>query len=113
LSDPLRVDGVAGLSIDTHFLAISDLVPHANGEVRFVVPEGNVGNVEGGFLFYELAGLTLLGLHVPLDHVQAFDKHAIPLGVDPDDSAQTALVLSGDHLDLVVFFDAVFAYGDS
>src|ERR671915_432504 len=43
---------------------------------------------------------------VALDHVQALDVHALPLGIGADDLAGLALVLAGDDHDLVVGADA-------
>src|SRR5918992_2485161 len=43
---------------------------------------------------------------VALDHVQALDVHAVPLGIGANDLAGLALVLAGDDDDLVVGADA-------
>src|SRR5690606_13548918 len=95
---------------DPHLLAglLVDLVADPGG-VPLVVEDHHVRDVDGGLLGHDAAGLgpppAGLDLGVLADPVHTLDQHPVELGVDRDDLAPRAAVLTGDHLDHVVLPD--------
>src|SRR5919198_2902132 len=94
---------------DAHAAAVAALDAHPRGLLVLGIEDRHVGDVELTLLLdhadrhVRAAGQRAL---VALDHVQALDVDPLALGVDADDLAGLALVLAGDHDDLVVGLDA-------
>src|SRR5919198_4546252 len=90
---------------DAHAAAVAALDAHPRGLLVLGIEDRHVGDVELTLLLdhadrhVRAAGQRAL---VALDHVQALDVDPLALGVDADDLAGLALVLAGDHHDLVV-----------
>src|SRR3954449_10455005 len=106
------VDGRPGPARDARARAALAADAHAGALLVLGIDEHDVGDVDRAFLLDHtadrlgaLGSRHLLGAHVALDDVQALDVDAALDGIDAQDLAGLALVLPGDHHDLVVLAD--------
>src|SRR5215204_4329532 len=94
---------------DAHALAVLATDADARRLLVLGVHDRHVGDVDGTLLLdhahlrVRARGVRAL---VTLDHVQAAHVDPVPLGIGADDLAGLALLLAGDHDDLVVGADA-------
>src|SRR6056297_4147617 len=76
----------------------------------FIAYQHHIGPVDSGFTLHDPSLFVLVARPgMPLDGIDIFNQDAVLIWIDIDDLTDFSLILAGDHLDLIVFFDLYLA----